>query len=133
MSRHPPVENETLAWRDSQLAASRRAILAEIALALDNDGATQAMEIATPFSLEDLACMIDRVETMQKSAIAGCPIPITVSVPAVPMVAVAEAAGITLGGMARAAGFETFTHTGRPPVEAFRKRRAAGQVSNHAT
>jgi FdhD protein len=107
--------------------------LAKIALALDDDGATQAMRIATPSGLEDLACIIDWVEMMQKLAIAGCPVPITVSVPAAPVVAVAEAAGITLVGITRAAGFETFIHSDRLPVEAFRKRKTAGQVSNHVT
>ncbi len=53
------------------------------------------------------------VELVQKAASAGIATLVAVSVPTALAIRVAEAAGITLVGVARADGFEVFTHPGR--------------------
>ncbi len=53
------------------------------------------------------------VELVQKAAGAGIATLAAVSVPTALAIRVAEAAGITLVGVARADGFEVFTHPGR--------------------
>lgn len=53
------------------------------------------------------------VEMVQKTAAIGAPVIVAVSAPTALAVRTAEAAGITLVGIARADGFETFTHGGR--------------------
>jgi FdhD protein len=53
------------------------------------------------------------VEMVQKSAMIGAPVVIAVSAPTALAVRVAEEAGITLVGIARADGFEVFTHPER--------------------
>lgn len=53
------------------------------------------------------------LELVQKAAIAGMPILVAVSAPTALAVRTAEAAGITLVAVARADGFEVFTHARR--------------------
>jgi len=53
------------------------------------------------------------IELVQKVALMGTPIIVAVSAPTALAVRVAEAAGITLVGVAREDGFEIFTHTQR--------------------
>ena len=53
------------------------------------------------------------VEMVQKSASIGAPVMVSVSAPTALAVRMAEAAGITLVAIARADGFEVFTHPGR--------------------
>jgi FdhD protein len=53
------------------------------------------------------------IELVQKASIIGAPIVVAVSAPTVFAIRAAEAAGITLVGIARADGFEVFTHPER--------------------
>jgi FdhD protein len=53
------------------------------------------------------------VEMVQKTAAMGAPLMVAVSAPTALAVRMAEAAGITLAAVARADGFEIFTHPGR--------------------
>ncbi len=53
------------------------------------------------------------VEMVQKAAMLGAPVVVAVSAPTALAVRIAEAAGITLVGIARADGFEVFTHPER--------------------
>jgi FdhD protein len=53
------------------------------------------------------------VEMVQKTAAMGCTMMVAVSAPTAPAVRMAESAGITLVAIARADGFEVFTHPGR--------------------
>ena len=53
------------------------------------------------------------VELVQKAAMIGAPVLVAVSAPTALAVRVAEAAGVTLVGIARADGFEIFTHPHR--------------------
>ncbi|MDB5581064.1 MAG: formate dehydrogenase family accessory protein FdhD [Bradyrhizobium sp.] len=53
------------------------------------------------------------VEMVQKSAAIGAPVIVSVSAPTALAVRVADAAGITLAAIARADGFEVFTHPRR--------------------
>jgi FdhD protein len=53
------------------------------------------------------------VEMVQKTAAMGAPLMIAVSAPTALAVRMADAAGITLAAVARADGFEVFTHPGR--------------------
>jgi FdhD protein len=53
------------------------------------------------------------VEMVQKAAMIGAPVVIAMSAPTTLAVRVAEAAGITLAAIARADGFEIFSHHGR--------------------
>jgi FdhD protein len=74
--------------------------------ALARDGAAAA---------EGLLLLSSRisVEMVQKSAMLGAPVVVAVSAPTALAVRLAEAAGITLIGIARADGFEVFTHPER--------------------
>src|SRR5580692_3681190 len=58
------------------------------------------------------------VEMVQKTAAMGAPLMVAVSAPTALAVRMAEAAGITLAAIARADGFEVFTHPGRISAEA---------------
>ena len=58
------------------------------------------------------------VELVQKSAAIGAPIMVSVSAPTALAVRTADAAGITLAAIARADGFEVFTHPRRISLEA---------------
>jgi FdhD protein len=53
------------------------------------------------------------VEMVQKSAVIGAPVIVSVSAPTALAVRTADAAGITLAAIARADGFEVFTHPHR--------------------
>src|SRR6202045_3162078 len=53
------------------------------------------------------------VEMVQKSAVIGAPVMVSVSAPTALAVRMADAAGITLAAIARADGFEVFTHPNR--------------------
>ena len=53
------------------------------------------------------------VEMVQKAAAMGAPLMVAVSAPTALAVRTADAAGITLAAIARADGFEVFTHPGR--------------------
>jgi FdhD protein len=53
------------------------------------------------------------VEMVQKTAAMGAPLMVAVSAPTALAVRLAEAAGITLAAVARADGFEVFSHPGR--------------------
>jgi FdhD protein len=53
------------------------------------------------------------VEMVQKTAAMGAPLIVAVSAPTALAVKMAEAAGITLAAIARADGFEIFTHPER--------------------
>jgi FdhD protein len=55
------------------------------------------------------------VEMVQKAAAMGAPVMVAVSAPTALAVRMAEAAGITLCAIARADGFENFTHPQRKP------------------
>jgi FdhD protein len=57
------------------------------------------------------------VEMVQKTAAMGAPLMVAVSAPTALAVRMAEAAGITLAAIARADGFEVFTHPGRIAAE----------------
>jgi FdhD protein len=53
------------------------------------------------------------VEMVQKTAAIGAPLMVAVSTPTALAVRMADAAGITLAAIARADGFEIFTHRNR--------------------
>jgi FdhD protein len=53
------------------------------------------------------------VEMVQKSAVIGAPVMVSVSAPTALAVRMADSAGITLAAIARADGFEVFTHARR--------------------
>ncbi len=57
------------------------------------------------------------VEMVQKTAAIGAPLMVAVSAPTALAVRMADAAGITLAAIARADGFEVFTHPGRIAAE----------------
>jgi len=57
------------------------------------------------------------IELVQKVALMGAPIIVAVSAPTALAVRVADAAGITLIGVAREDGFEIFTHADRIAVQ----------------
>jgi FdhD protein len=58
------------------------------------------------------------VEMVQKSAVIGAPLIVSVSAPTALAIRMADAAGITLAAIARADGFEVFTHPCRISSEA---------------
>ena len=84
----------------------RHNALDKLAGALARDGADVA---------EGLVLLSSRisVEMVQKSAMIGAPIVIAVSAPTALAIRLADEAGITLIGIARADGFEVFTHPER--------------------
>jgi FdhD protein len=84
----------------------RHNALDKLAGALARDGVAVA---------EGLVLLSSRisVEMVQKAAMIGGPIVVAVSAPTALAVRIAEEAGITLVGIARADGFEVFTHPER--------------------
>src|SRR6202165_4700953 len=70
------------------------------------------------------------VEMVQKSAAIGAPVMVSVSAPTALAVRMADAAGITLAAIARADGFEVFTHPRRISLEAdaLPAKAAGGQI-----
>ena len=88
----------------------RHNALDKLAGALARDGAAAA---------EGLLLLSSRisVEMVQKAAMLGAPIVVAVSAPTALAVRLADEAGITLIGIARADGFEVFTHPERIVVQ----------------
>ena len=75
------------------------------------------------------------VELVQKAARMGAPVLVAVSAPTALAVRTADAAGITLVGIARDDSFEVFTHSGRiatEPVRSTRPVRSLSEGSAHA-
>ncbi len=68
------------------------------------------------------------VEMVQKAATMGAPLMVAVSAPTALAVRMAEAAGITLAAIARADGFEVFTHAGRIVSGATTQTAAEGAI-----
>jgi FdhD protein len=68
------------------------------------------------------------VEMVQKTAAIGAPLMVAVSTPTALAVRMADAAGITLAAIARADGFEIFTHPGRLAAGAAMKQTLNGAV-----
>ncbi|WP_322515286.1 formate dehydrogenase accessory sulfurtransferase FdhD [Rhodopseudomonas palustris] len=75
-------------------------------------GALARQRIATGNGIVLLTSRVS-VEMVQKTAALGAPLLVAVSAPTALAVRMAEAAGITLAAIARADGFEVFTHPGR--------------------
>ncbi|MGP9814384.1 formate dehydrogenase accessory sulfurtransferase FdhD [Rhodopseudomonas sp. NSM] len=75
-------------------------------------GALARQRIATGDGIVLLTSRVS-VEMVQKTAALGAPLLVAVSAPTALAVRMAEAAGITLAAIARADGFEVFTHPGR--------------------
>ena len=67
------------------------------------------------------------VEMVQKTAAIGAPLMVAVSAPTALAVRMADAAGITLAAIARADGFEVFTH----PRDELRGRRRVAREAAH--
>jgi FdhD protein len=81
--------------------------------ALDKLAGSLALEkVPTGDGMVLLTCRIS-VEMVQKTATIGAPLMVAVSAPTALAVRMADAAGITLAAVARADGFEVFTHRGR--------------------
>jgi FdhD protein len=74
-----------------------------------------AMAVAGHRAADGIVLLSSRVsvEMVQKAAVLGAPMIVAVSAPTALAVRVAEAAGITLIGVARADAFEVFTHPNR--------------------
>jgi FdhD protein len=74
-----------------------------------------AMAVAGVRAADGIVLLSSRVsvEMVQKAAVLGAPLIVAVSAPTALAVRVAEAAGMTLIGIARADGFEVFTHPNR--------------------
>lgn len=86
--------------------------------ALDKlSGAVAGASIATSEGIILLTSRIS-VEMVQKSAAIGAPVMVSVSAPTALAVRTAHAAGITLAAIARADGFEVFTHPWRISLDA---------------
>jgi FdhD protein len=68
------------------------------------------------------------VEMVQKTAAIGAPLMVAVSTPTALAVRMADAAGITLAAIARADGFEIFTHPGRLAAGTAMKQTIDGAV-----
>jgi FdhD protein len=74
-----------------------------------------ALALAKTATREGMVLLTSRVsvEMVQKTATIGAPLMVAVSAPTALAVRMADAAGITLAAIARADGFEVFTHPGR--------------------
>lgn len=75
-------------------------------------GALARQQIATGDGIVLLTSRVS-VEMVQKTAALGAPLLVAVSAPTALAVRMAEAAGVTLAAIARADGFEVFSHPGR--------------------
>jgi FdhD protein len=75
-------------------------------------GALAQANVATGEGMVLLTSRVS-VEMVQKTATIGAPLMVAVSAPTALAVRMADAAGITLAAIARADGFEIFTHPGR--------------------
>jgi len=80
-------------------------------------GALAQGKIATGDGMVLLTSRVS-VEMVQKAAAMGAPLMVAVSAPTALAVRMADAAGITLAAIARADGFEVFTHATRIAAEA---------------
>src|ERR1700687_5201558 len=87
------------------------------------DKLSGALARASVVASEGLILLTSRVsvEMVQKSAAIGAPVMVSVSAPTALAVRMADAAGITLAAIARADGFEVFTHPCRIASEAAAK------------
>ena len=76
------------------------------------DKLSGALARASVVASEGIILLTSRVsvEMVQKSAAIGAPVMVSVSAPTALAVRMAERAGITLAAIARADGFEVFTH-----------------------
>jgi FdhD protein len=81
--------------------------------ALDKLAGALALEKIVPGDGMVLLTSRISVEMVQKTATIGAPLMVAVSAPTALAVRMADAAGITLAAVARADGFEVFTHQGR--------------------
>jgi FdhD protein len=89
--------------------------------ALDKlNGALAQDKIATSEGMVLLTSRVS-VEMVQKTAAIGAPLMVAISTPTALAVRMADAAGITLAAIARADGFEIFTHPDRIAVAAAAK------------
>jgi FdhD protein len=79
------------------------------------DKLSGALARASIVASEGIILLTSRVslEMVQKSATIGAPVMVAVSAPTALAVRMADAAGITLAAIARADGFEVFTHSSR--------------------
>ncbi|WMT78903.1 formate dehydrogenase accessory sulfurtransferase FdhD [Bradyrhizobium sp. Ash2021] len=86
------------------------------------DKLSGALARASIVASEGIILLTSRVsvEMVQKSAAIGAPVMVSVSAPTALAVRMADAAGITLAAIARADGFEVFTHPGRISDEPLR-------------
>jgi FdhD protein len=75
-------------------------------------GALAQQQVSTSEGMVLLTSRVS-VEMVQKTATIGAPLMVAVSAPTALAVRMADAAGITLAAIARADGFEIFTHPGR--------------------
>ena len=84
------------------------------------DKLSGALARASVVASEGIILLTSRVsvEMVQKSAVIGAPVMVSVSAPTALAVRMADAAGITLAAIARADGFEVFTHPCRISSEA---------------
>ena len=90
-------------------------------------GALAQSKVATGDGMVLLTSRVS-VEMVQKAAAMGAPLMVAVSAPTALAVRMAEAAGITLAAIARADGFEVFTHATRIVAEAAAEDAAQGAV-----
>jgi FdhD protein len=84
------------------------------------DKLSGALARASTVASEGIILLTSRVsvEMVQKSAAIGAPVMVSVSAPTALAVRMADAAGITLAAIARADGFEVFTHPYRISYDA---------------
>jgi FdhD protein len=92
------------------------------------DKLSGALAGASIMTSEGIILLTSRVsvEMVQKSAAIGAPVIVSVSAPTALAVDMADAAGITLAAIARADGFEVFTHPRRIALEHTLPARAVG-------